>query len=65
MRQGAHCAAGAEQFLSAVAVKDFFPMHFKGDYEQACDFGVYELPKAVAERTTMHCLHKPGESVRL
>lgn len=64
-RLGANCAAGAEQFLAAVKVANFFPMHFKGCYETACDFAAYRLPDAVRARTAMHCLHKPGESVEI
>lgn len=64
-RLGANCAAGAEQFLTAVKTADFFPMHFKGSYETACDFAAYRLPDAVRARTAMHCLHKPGESVEI
>ena len=64
-RLGEHCAAGAEEFLTKFKVADFFPMHFKGDYEKACDFADYHLPEAVAARTRMHCLHKPGESIEL
>lgn len=65
VRQGVNCASGAEQFLNTIAVTDFFPMHFKGSYETACDFGAYKLNPGVAERTHMHCLHKPGQSVEL
>ena len=64
-RLGANCTAGAEQFLTAVKTADFFPMHFKGSYETACDFAAYRLPDAVRARTAMHCLHKPGESVEI
>lgn len=65
VRMGANCAAGAEQFLEAIEVKNFFPMHFKGNYEQACDFQHYRIPTYVANRTTMHCLHKPGEHISI
>ncbi len=65
VRQGANCAAGAEEFLSAINVKYFFPMHFKGSYEKACDFSAWKLSPAVEARTTMYCLHKPGESVEV
>ncbi|MDE6134252.1 MAG: hypothetical protein K2F79_01600, partial [Muribaculaceae bacterium] len=65
VRQGAHCAAGAEQFLETIATADFFPMHFKGDYEKACDFRAYEIPPTVASRTRMHCLHNPGDHIEL
>lgn len=64
-RLGDNCAAGAVQFLSEIRVADFFPMHFKGSYEKACDFAAYRLPAAVADRTRLTCLHKPGESVVL
>ena len=65
VRMGENCAQGAVKFLSAVKVGDFFPMHFKGSYEEACDFKGYGLPESVSERTHMHCLHKPGEEVEL
>lgn len=65
VRQGDNCAAGAEQFLMEIDVKNFFPMHFKGSYEKACDFPDYQLPADVAARTKMYCLHKPGEHVTL
>lgn len=65
VRQGPDSAAGAEQFLSKIAVQQFFPMHFKGRYEKACDFSAYKLMAEVFERTKMNCLHKPGQSVEL
>lgn len=65
VRQGKNCAEGAEKFLSKINVADFFPMHFKGPFEKACDFDGYELPSKVSERTRMHCLHKPGEEAEL
>lgn len=60
VRLGSDFARGAREFLNAVKVRDFFPMHFKGDYKKACDFAGYEV-----EGTTMHCLHTPGESIEL
>ncbi len=65
VRQGANCAAGAEQFLTTVKVDNFFPMHFKGDYDKACTFADYKIPQSVAENTTFYCLHKPSEHVEL
>lgn len=65
VRQGANCAAGAEQFLKTVKADNFFPMHFKGDYDKACDFKDYDLPDSVTSRTKFYCLHKPGDSVEL
>ncbi|MDE6206453.1 MAG: MBL fold metallo-hydrolase [Muribaculaceae bacterium] len=64
-RQGENCSAGARQFLDTIAVGDFFPMHFKGSYETACDFDAYNLNAAVKARTTMHCLHKPGDTAEV
>ncbi|MBD5234335.1 MAG: MBL fold metallo-hydrolase [Bacteroidales bacterium] len=63
VRQGANCAAGAQEFIKTIAVRDFFPMHYKGDYEQALYFATYNLPEKIVERTNIHCLHKPGETV--
>lgn len=65
VRQGENCAAGATEFLEKIAVGNFFPMHFKGSYEKACDFKAYKLPQSVSNRTKLFCLHKPGESVEL
>lgn len=59
-RQGKDCAEGAAEFLDTIEVANFFPMHFDGDHEVACDFGGYPLKKKVA--TTFHCLYKPGQS---
>lgn len=64
-RLGENCAAGAREFLETISTKNFFPMHFKGNYETSCDFTSYRLPDTVATRTRMHCLHKPGESIDL
>lgn len=64
-RQGEHCASGARRFLDTIAVGQFFPMHFKGSYEEACDFAAYGLTDAAKARTAMHCLHKPGDSVEI
>lgn len=62
-RLGKDCAEGATKFVEAVKVKDFFPMHFDGNYSVACDFGVY--PFHTKPDTTFHCLHEPGESIAL
>lgn len=60
-RQGTDFAEGAHRFLKAVSVRHFFPMHFWGDYEEACDFPAY----ADSQSTDYHCLHVPGTSVDL
>lgn len=57
---GSDYARGAREFLKAVKVRDFFPMHFNGDVQKACDFNAY-----APEGTTCHCLHTPGESIEL
>lgn len=64
-RQGENCASGAEQFLDTFEVRNFFPMHFNGDYARACDFEDYKLSPAAAARSTLYCLHKPGQSVEI
>ena len=63
VRQGKDFALGAAQFMEAVKVKNFFPMHFDGDASLACDFGVYPFTTNVS--TTFHCLHEPGQSIQL
>lgn len=60
VRLGSDYARGARVFLQSIKVRDFFPMHFSGDYHKACDFSSYETPG-----TECHCLHTPGESIEL
>lgn len=60
VRLGSDFARGAREFLNTIKVRDFFPMHFSGDYHKACDFTSYEVPG-----TTCHCMHTPGESIEL
>ena len=65
VRQGENCAAGAVQFLEAVSAADFFPMHYKGDFEKAEASLNAELPQAKAAATKVHWLHKPGQSAEV
>lgn len=58
-RQGQDFAEGAHRFLAAIKVDHFFPMHFWGEYKEACDFPAY----AGSTATDYHCLHTPGSSV--
>lgn len=60
VRQGADFARGARIFLEKIAVKDFFPMHFNGDYHLSCNSESYR-----PENTAVHCLHEPGQSIEL
>lgn len=62
-RQGNDVAMGAAAFIDRIKVKNFFPMHFGGDYRPACDFNSYPLQSYTG--TEFHCLHKPGESTEL
>lgn len=62
-RQGRDFAVGATEFVEAIKVADFFPMHFDGNYMMACDFGIYPFHTKVD--TTFHCLHEPGQSIGL
>ena len=58
-RQGTDFAEGAARFLDAIKVHSFFPMHFWGNYKDACDFSCYVDSPA----TKCFCLHNPGKSV--
>lgn len=60
-RQGTDFAEGAHRFLAAIKVKNFFPMHFWGEYKEACDFPAY----ADSPDTRYHCLHTPGTSAEI
>ncbi len=60
-RLGTDYARGARILLETIKVKNFFPMHFWGDYKEACDFGSY----ADTAETTCYCLHEPGHSVEI
>lgn len=59
-RMGQDFTEGARLFLSNINVKYFFPMHFWGDYREACDFENY-----TPDNTDSLCLYVPGESVEL
>lgn len=61
-RQGADFAKGAQIFLEKVKVDNFFPMHFWGEPQKACDFESY-VPAGVA--TKCYCLDSPGKSVEI
>lgn len=61
-RMGADFAKGAEIFLDKVKVKNFFPMHFWGEPQKACDFADY-IPKS--STASCHCLDRPGMSVEV
>lgn len=58
VRQGNDFARGARILLQKIQVKDFFPMHFDGDYREACNSESYLSPG-----TMCHCLHEPGQSI--
>ena len=61
-RLGKDFARGASIFLSKVKVDDFFPMHFWGEPQKACDFSAY-VPAGSVVHT--HCLDNPGQSVEI
>lgn len=56
-RMGVNYAKGAEIFLSKIKVANFFPMHFWGEPQKACDFSEY-IPAGIP--TACHCLDRPG-----
>lgn len=59
-RMGSDFAHGAQLFMENISVKYFFPMHFRQEYKEACDFDQY-----TTDQTTSFCLHTPGESISL
>lgn len=61
-RMGEGFAKGAGIFLRKIKVANFFPMHFWGEPQKACDFSAY-IPEGVS--TECHCLDRPGMSVEV
>ena len=61
-RMGTDFARGANIFLSKIQVDYFFPMHFWGEPQKACDFAAY-LP--AGSPTKCICLDRPGAEVTL
>lgn len=60
VRLGKEAGSGAKYFMGKVKVEDFFPMHFNGDYKEACDFAKY-----APDDVSCHCLREPGQSIEL
>ncbi len=60
-RQGSDFSRGATLFTDKIKVRNFFPMHFGGDFKGACDFGAYIKDKD----TRCFCLKSPGHTVEL
>ena len=61
-RIGEGFARGASIFLFRIKVDNFFPMHFWGEPQKACDFKEY-IPEGCG--TVCHCLDRPGMDVSL
>lgn len=61
-RMGADFAKGAQEFLKKIKVDNFFPMHFWGEPQKACDFNSY-VPAGIPTRC--YCLDKPGMNVEI
>lgn len=59
-RMGTDFARGAHIFLSKIKVANFFPMHFWGEPDKACDFSEY-IP--AGSTASCHCLDRPGMNV--
>ncbi|MCM1111177.1 MAG: MBL fold metallo-hydrolase [Clostridium sp.] len=62
-RMGIDFAIGAQEFLHAVKVGDFFPMHFGADWEVVEDFISNE--RNVEKDTRFHLIHTPGKTVTI
>lgn len=60
-RQGSDFSRGAREFLQTIKVANFFPMHFDGKYNEACNFAKYE----VSGTTKCYSLHHPGHSAEI
>lgn len=60
-RQGTDFAQGAQKFVDTVTVDYFLPMHFWGEYRQACLFSAY----INNPHTQCLCLHTPGEHAQI
>lgn len=58
-RIGGDFSLGARQFLSAIDVGHFIPMHQWGDFEQSCNFSLYRAPTG-----KYHCMRQ-GESINI
>lgn len=56
-RMGQDFARGANIFLEKIKVANFFPMHFWGEPQKACDFSTY-VP--AGSDTKCYCLDQPG-----
>ena len=61
-RLGADFAKGATEFLKKIKVDNFFPMHFWGEPQKACDFNTY-VPAGIPTRC--YCLDRPGMNVEI
>ncbi|MCM1163161.1 MAG: MBL fold metallo-hydrolase [Muribaculaceae bacterium] len=61
-RLGKDFARGAKTFLEKVKVAFFFPMHFWGEPQKACDFEGY-VP--AGSTTECYCLDRPGMSATI
>ena len=61
-RMGEGFARGAQIFLSNVRVENFFPMHFWGEPQKACDFADY-IPEGCD--AICRCLDRPGMEAKL
>lgn len=61
-RMGTGFAKGATEFLEKVKVDNFFPMHFWGEPQKACDFPSY-VP--AGSKTRCYCLDEPGMEATL
>ena len=60
-RQGSDFYRGAREFLTAIKVDNFIPMHFDGKHQQACQFGDYVTPQTAHT----YCLSNPGHRIEI
>jgi L-ascorbate metabolism protein UlaG (beta-lactamase superfamily) len=57
-RLGKNYALGAAQFLQKIEIGNFFPMHFWGKADEACNIDAYPLNQPII--THFHAVKQPG-----
>lgn len=62
-RLGKYATTGIVEAVETLEIANAVPMGFEGEHSGACRFDRYDLPSDVSTR--FHCIHTPGEGVRL
>ena len=62
-RLGKNATAGIKKAVETLEIANAVPMGFEGEHSEACRFDQYDLLSDVSTR--FHCIHTPGEGVRI